>query len=73
MSTPDAIQSGVMWTIVEGIRSFIKDRWKIDPGATIVFTGGDGHVCDVIFDSITPRRRSISINCLAAPFLLYLS
>ncbi|CAM9760511.1 unnamed protein product, partial [Ascophyllum nodosum] len=41
MSTPGAIQSGVMWTIVEGIQSFVKDRWKLDPSATIVFTGGD--------------------------------
>ncbi|CAM9577219.1 unnamed protein product, partial [Hapterophycus canaliculatus] len=44
METGAGIQAGVMWTIVAGIRSFIKDRWKIDPTATVVFTGGDGQV-----------------------------
>ena len=44
MGTSSGIQAGVMWTIVAGIQSFIKDRWKIDPTATVVFTGGDGQV-----------------------------
>lgn len=44
MGTSGGIQAGVMWTIVAGIQSFIKDRWKIDPAATVVFTGGDGQV-----------------------------
>lgn len=46
MGTSGGIQAGVMWTIVAGIQSFIKDRWKIDPDATVVFTGGDGQVGD---------------------------
>ncbi|CBJ25601.1 pantothenate kinase [Ectocarpus siliculosus] len=44
MGTSGGIQAGVMWTIVAGIHSFIKDRWKIDPDATVIFTGGDGQV-----------------------------
>ncbi|CAM9674613.1 unnamed protein product [Pylaiella littoralis] len=44
METPGGIQAGVMWTIVAGIHSFIKDRWKIEPDATVIFTGGDGQV-----------------------------
>ncbi|CAM9367602.1 unnamed protein product [Ectocarpus sp. 12 AP-2014] len=44
MGTSGGIQAGVMWTIVAGIHSFIKDRWKIDPEATVIFTGGDGQV-----------------------------
>lgn len=50
MGTSGGIQAGVMWTIVAGIRSFIKDRWKIDPEATIVFTGGDGQVGYFLFN-----------------------
>lgn len=38
-----------MWTIVAGIHSFITDRWKIDPDATVVFTGGDGQVGHILF------------------------
>lgn len=44
MGTSGGIQSGVMWTIVAGIHSFIKDRWKLEPNASVVFTGGDGQV-----------------------------
>ncbi|CAM9994172.1 unnamed protein product [Ectocarpus sp. 6 AP-2014] len=44
MGTSGGIQAGVMWTIVAGIHSFIKDRWKTDPDATVIFTGGDGQV-----------------------------
>ncbi|CAM9565094.1 unnamed protein product [Choristocarpus tenellus] len=51
MSTVGGIQSGVMWTIVDGIMGFIRDwqhsQWKEqDKGKylTVVFTGGDGQV-----------------------------
>lgn len=44
MSTQGGIQAGVMWTIVAGIRSFVEDRWKLEPEAIVVFTGGDGKV-----------------------------
>ncbi|CAM9417536.1 unnamed protein product [Scytosiphon promiscuus] len=44
LGTAGGIQAGVMWTIVAGIHSFIKDRWNIDPDVTVVFTGGDGQV-----------------------------
>lgn len=44
METAGGIQAGVMWTIVAGIQSFIKDRWNLNPNATVIFTGGDGQV-----------------------------
>lgn len=49
LETPGGIQAGVMWTIVAGIHSFIKDRWKLEPDATVIFTGGDGQVAIVCF------------------------
>ena len=48
MGTSSGIQAGVMWTIVAGIQSFIKDRWKIDPAASVVLTGGDGQVLQLL-------------------------
>lgn len=50
MDTERAIQAGVMWTLVTGIQSFIKDRWKQEPTAVVIFTGGDAEVS--LFSSI---------------------
>lgn len=63
METAGGIQAGVMWTIVAGIHSFIKDRWKLDPSATVIFTGGDGKVgmgylTSSLFSTPTRSRRS---------------
>ena len=46
-----------MWTIVAGIQSFIKDRWKIDPAASVVFTGGDGLVGLCHCSAVGPLAR----------------
>lgn len=57
MGTSSGIQAGVMWTIVAGIQSFIKDRWKIDPAASVVFTGGDGLVGLCHCSAVGPLAR----------------
>ncbi len=41
LNTPDAIQSGVIYTIISGLRDFIEAWWRDFPGSSIVFTGGD--------------------------------
>lgn len=41
LSTPDAIASGVIYTIISGIRDFIEAWWQKFPGSCIIFTGGD--------------------------------
>ena len=41
-NTPDAIASGVIYTIISGIQSFI-DNWQEQyPHSSIIITGGDG-------------------------------
>jgi type III pantothenate kinase len=40
-NTPDAIRSGILWTVVAGIRSFIDDWLQRFPDSRIVMTGGD--------------------------------
>ena len=41
-NTPDAIASGVIYTIISGIQSFI-DHWQEKyPNSSIIITGGDG-------------------------------
>lgn len=41
-NTPDAIASGVIYTIIPGIQSFIDNWQEIYPNSSIIITGGDG-------------------------------
>ncbi|MGK7872248.1 MAG: pantothenate kinase [Xenococcaceae cyanobacterium] len=39
--TPGAIESGVIYTVLAGIRDFIRDWWKQFPDSQVALTGGD--------------------------------
>lgn len=41
-TTPDAIQSGIIYTTIAGVQFFINDWLKQFPDAAILITGGDG-------------------------------
>jgi type III pantothenate kinase len=41
LNTPDAIQSGVIYTLLAGIRDFVQAWWQEFPGSCITLTGGD--------------------------------
>ncbi len=43
-NTIAAIQSGILYTVLSGIESFIKDWRKRFPQSVVVFTGGDGNL-----------------------------
>jgi len=42
LDTPGAIESGVIYTILAGIKDFILDWWQEFPESQVVLTGGDG-------------------------------
>jgi type III pantothenate kinase len=42
MGTPEAIQSGILHTVLSGLEAFILDWLQREPNSQIVFTGGDG-------------------------------
>jgi type III pantothenate kinase len=42
ISTPEAITSGVIYTLMAGIKDFIQQWWHQFPDGQIVLTGGDG-------------------------------
>ncbi|MBO1051039.1 MAG: pantothenate kinase [Dolichospermum sp. DET73] len=44
MNTSDAIQSGVIYTLLIGIKDFIEAWWRLFPHGQIVITGGDSHL-----------------------------
>lgn len=41
LNTPAAIQSGVIYTLLAGIRDFIDAWWRQFPGSCVTLTGGD--------------------------------
>ena len=41
LQTPEAIQSGVIYTILAGIKDFMADWWGQFPDSPIILTGGD--------------------------------
>ncbi|WP_042341175.1 pantothenate kinase [Calothrix sp. PCC 7507] len=41
LNTPEAIQSGVIYTLVAGIKDFIAAWWELFPESNIAITGGD--------------------------------
>jgi type III pantothenate kinase len=43
-NTPGSIASGILHTVIAGIRDFIWDWQQLFPGSPIVFTGGDGEL-----------------------------
>jgi type III pantothenate kinase len=44
LNTPEAIQSGVIYTLLSGIKDFITAWWDLFPESKIVITGGDGYI-----------------------------
>lgn len=44
MNTPEAIQSGVIYTTIAGIRDFIEAWWQKLPDSCVILTGGDHSV-----------------------------
>ncbi len=44
MTTIEAIQSGILHTVLSGIQSFIEDWQTRFPRSAVVFTGGDGYL-----------------------------
>jgi type III pantothenate kinase len=44
MNTSEAIQSGVIYTLLIGIKDFIEAWWQLFPNSQIVMTGGDSNL-----------------------------
>lgn len=41
-TTPTAIQSGILYTVMAGLRDYLQDWWQRYPGGAVTLTGGDG-------------------------------
>lgn len=61
LNTPNAIESGILYTLLAGIRDFIEDWLQQFPHSTIVFTGGDATVLSQLLQQLYPELAQITI------------
>jgi type III pantothenate kinase len=55
LNTPEAIQSGVIYTLIASIRDFITAWWEKFPDSQICFKGGDGKLLLEYLRSLDPQ------------------
>lgn len=68
LSTPEAIQSGVIYTLIAGIRNFI-EAWRQEfPGSYITLTGGDRTLLLTYLQSQFPE---IATHLIVDPHLIF--
>lgn len=67
-NTPEAIQSGVIYTIVAGIRDFIEAWWQKFPESRVAFTGGDR---TLLLKYLQVQFPEIAARIIADPYLIF--
>lgn len=67
-NTPEAIQSGVIYTILAGVVDFIQSWWQDFPGSTVVITGGDR---DLLHHYLQLQHPAIAEQVQVDPNLIF--
>lgn len=68
LNTPTAIQSGVIYTVLAGIRDFIENWWHQFPESQIALTGGDR---TSIYTYLQSQHPEISLKIVVDPHLIF--
>ena len=68
MDTPQAIQSGIIYTLVAGVRDFIEDWRREFPESKIAFTGGDRTFLLTYFKNLFPH---LATPIIEAPYSIF--
>ncbi len=53
--TPTAIRSGIVYTVLAGLRDFIETWWQQYPRSAVVLTGGDGEILRRGLSELSPE------------------
>ncbi|MEB3337234.1 MAG: pantothenate kinase [Leptolyngbyaceae bacterium] len=67
-TTPDAIASGIIYTLIAGIQDFITDWWQQFPGSAIALTGGDA---SVLLTYLQDQAPDIAAHIRRSPHLIF--
>lgn len=68
LNTPDAIRSGVVYTLLAGVRDFIEDWLQQFPGTAIALKGGDSAL---LFNTLQRQYPEIAKRVIVDPFLIF--
>lgn len=68
LDTPQAIQSGVIYTLVAGIKDFITEWWRLFPDSNIAITGGDRLL---LFNYLQAQLPAIAQRLHVEPNLIF--
>lgn len=68
LNTSEAIQSGVVYTVVAGIRDFIQEWWGEFPKSSVVLTGGDRILLLSYFQD---RFPNLAAKAIVDPYLIF--
>ncbi|MBD2302977.1 MULTISPECIES: pantothenate kinase [Nostocales] len=68
-NTPDAIQSGVIYTLLAGIKDFMTAWWELYPNSNVVIKGGDRTLLFNYMETLYPK---ITARLIVEPNLIFL-
>lgn len=68
LTTPDAIQSGIIYTLLAGICDFINDWIRQFPDSSVTLTGGDSQV---LFRYLQIFSHDIAAKIIVEPHLIF--
>jgi len=68
LNTEDAIASGIFYTLIASMRSFIEDWWQQFPDSPVMLTGGDSHGLHKFLQQVFPN---IAARVTVNPDLLF--
>jgi len=68
LATPEAIASGILHTVLAGLRDFIQAWWQQFPGSAVVLTGGDG---DRLHRYLQQQSPVLATNLTVNPHLIF--
>ncbi|AFZ29414.1 putative transcriptional acitvator, Baf family [Gloeocapsa sp. PCC 7428] len=68
LSTPTSIQSGVMYTLIAGIKDFVNAWWQEFPASCVAITGGDR---TLLLNCFQLQHPDIAAKITSAPHLIF--
>ncbi|MCF4966766.1 pantothenate kinase [Nostoc sp. CMAA1605] len=68
LNTPQAIQSGVIYTLLSGIKDFLEDWWRLFPDGKVAMKGGDR---TLLFNYLQVLYPEIAQRLVVEPNLIF--
>ncbi|MBD2137880.1 pantothenate kinase [Anabaena sp. FACHB-1237] len=68
LNTPEAIKSGIIYTLLSSIKDFILAWWELFPETTVVITGGDSNL---LYSYLEKQFPEIAVKIIVHSNLLF--